>query len=134
MPRDGAKLSRMAMLRQIVIDSDNPAVLARFWAAALDDFDVLPYDDAEIARLAALGFTPETDPCVIVGGPGLELCFQRIDETRHGKRPLHLDIAAVDRTREVERLVALGASVRQHFDDHDWLVDPEGNDFCITEP
>lgn len=59
----------MAQLSPIVIDCERPALLARFWAAALDGFEVRRYDDAEVARLGALGFTPETDPTVIVDGP-----------------------------------------------------------------
>lgn len=34
---------------------------------------------------------------------------------------------------EVERLTNLGATVKQDFGDHTWLLDPEGNDFCITD-
>ena len=45
----------MARLKDIVIDADHPAALARFWAAALDGYAVAPYDDAEIVRLLALG-------------------------------------------------------------------------------
>ena len=51
----------MGALKEIVIDADHPASLARFWAAVLDGYAVRPYDEGEIARLAALGFTPETD-------------------------------------------------------------------------
>jgi len=124
----------MARLTQIVVDCTTPSSLARFWAAALDDFEVRAYDRVEIERLAALGFTPETDPIVLVDGPSLEICFQRIDTEWAGKRPVHLDLVATDRPGEVARLVELGAQVRDEFDDHTWLVDPEGNDFCITDP
>ena len=51
----------MARLKDIVIDADHPAALARFWAAALDGYSVAPYDEVEISRLATLGLTPETD-------------------------------------------------------------------------
>jgi Glyoxalase-like domain len=122
----------MAQLRQVVFDCEIPAALARFWAAALDDFHVRAYDDEEIARLAALGYTPETDPSVIVDGPDLELCFQKTELERRRKTPIHFDISAKDRSAEVDRLVALGATVHERFPDHDWLRDPEGNDFCVT--
>ena len=69
--------SRMARLRQIVVDCDTPSSLARFWAAALDGFGVRPYDDAEIARLAALGLTPETDPASSSTGPTSRSAFRR---------------------------------------------------------
>jgi hypothetical protein len=123
----------MGTLKQIVIDCRHPARLARFWAEALDGFEVLTYDDAEIERLAALGFTPETDPCVILVGPGLELAFQQVDVPDLGKKPLHLDLGASSRSSEVKRLVELGATVKQEFDDHTWLLDPEENDFCVTD-
>lgn len=123
----------MGKLTQIVIDCRGPAPLARFWAAALDDFEVLPYDADEIARLAELGLTPETDTCVIVVGPDLEFCFQQVDVAEVAKKPLHVDISARDRPGEVRRLVELGATIREVFDDHTWMLDPEGNDFCVTD-
>jgi hypothetical protein len=123
----------MGTLKQIVVDCRHPASLARFWAAALDGYEVLPYDDEEIARLATLGLSPETDPCVIVVGPGLELGFQQVDVVKVPKKPVHLDIATTDRDREVDRLVTMGATVRHQFDEHTWMLDPEGNDFCVTD-
>ena len=39
----------MARLKDIVVDADHPAALARFWAAALDGYAVAPYDDASHA-------------------------------------------------------------------------------------
>jgi hypothetical protein len=66
----------MNKLKEIVIDAGHPAALARFWAEVIDGYAIRPYDDEEIARLAALGFTPETDPTVMVDGPGPTLCFQ----------------------------------------------------------
>jgi hypothetical protein len=124
----------MARLKQLVVDCDHPASLARFWAAALDDFEIRPYDDAEIERLATLGFTPETDPGVIVDGPMLELCFQKVDVPSITKNPWHPDIETSDRDAEIERLVALGASVRETFERHTWMQDPEGSDFCVIDP
>jgi hypothetical protein len=122
----------MATLKQIVVDCRHPASLARFWAAALDGFEVLPYDDEEVARLAKLGLTPETDSCVIVVGPGFEFGFQQVDLVDLAKKPIHVDLSAADRDAEVERLIALGATVKQRFDTHTWMRDPEGNDFCVT--
>lgn len=96
----------MGTLKQLVIDCRHPPSLARFWAAALDGYEVLPYDDAEIARLAGLGLDPETDPFVIVVGPGPELCFQQIEDSAAiPKKPMHMDISAGDRDAEVDRLV-----------------------------
>lgn len=123
----------MARLKQVVVDCRHPASLARFWAAALDGFEVLPYDDEEIARLAGVGLTPETDTCVIVVGPDLELGFQQVDVAETPKKPMHLDISARERNAEVERLVGLGARVKERFGDHTWMLDPEGNDFCVAD-
>lgn len=124
----------MARLKQIVVDCRTPSALARFWAQALDGFEVRPYDDEEIARLASLGFTPETDPTVILDGPGLEFCFRTVDHgLPSGRRPLHVDIASADWRADVDRLVALGATVVDRYDDHAWLRDPEGNDFCVED-
>lgn len=122
----------MGHLKQIVVDCDVPSALARFWAAALDDFDVRRYDEQETARLAALGYTPETDPSVIVDGPHVEICFQKVNVERTRKTPLHLDLTATEWRAEVDRLTVLGATVRQRFESHAWMQDPEGNDFCVA--
>jgi Glyoxalase-like domain len=38
-----------------------------------------------------------------------------------------------DRGAEVRRLVGVGASIRQQFEMHTWMRDPEGNDFCVVD-
>ncbi|EJC79096.1 hypothetical protein Rleg4DRAFT_0680 [Rhizobium leguminosarum bv. trifolii WSM2297] len=122
----------MGRLKEIVIDCDVPWRVAHFWAAALDDYEVMPYDEPELARLATMGLTPETDPTVMVDGPGIRLCFH----LRQGERPprnrVHLDIAAQDREKEVERLLSLGATFVRRTDAYTVLNDPEGNNFCVT--
>ncbi|SEF15613.1 VOC family protein [Jiangella alba] len=123
----------MAVLREIVVDCEHAPSLARFWAAVLDDYDVLPYDDAEVARLAALGLTPETDPTVAVGGPGPTLFFQQVPERKTVKNRVHLEVEAPDRAAEVERLLALGASVYAVRERWTTLLDPEGNEFCVAD-
>ncbi len=123
----------MARFTQLVVDSRGPASLARFWAAALDDFEIREYDDAEIARLAAIGRTPETDPCVILDGPTFEICFQEVATLPGGKRAMHLDISTPDRPLERDRLVSLGATIVQEFEGHTWMRDPESNDFCVVD-
>lgn len=124
----------MARLKQLVVDARHPASLARFWVEVLDGFEIRPYDAAEVARLAGLGLTPETDPVVILDGPaGLEVCFQQVEVEPVRKKPLHVDLASADRSGQVARLVDLGATVVETFDAHTWLRDPEGNDFCLTD-
>jgi hypothetical protein len=41
----------VATIKDIVVDSAHPASIARFWAAALDEYDVAPYDEPELQRL-----------------------------------------------------------------------------------
>lgn len=123
----------MARLTQIVVDSRRPVALARFWAAALDGFDVREYDPQEVARLASFGHTPETDPCVILDGPTVEICFQEAEVSSADKRPLHFDISSANRASDRTYLVSLGASIVQEFEHHTWMRDPEGNDFCLTD-
>ena len=122
----------MAALREIVFDCVQPAALARFWAAALDGYAVRAYDAAEIARLAELGLTPETDPSVMVDGPGPTLCFHRVDPPGHERGRVHFDVVVADRAREVARLCALGASPVRETSDYTVLRDPEGNRFCVV--
>jgi hypothetical protein len=123
----------MAWLKEIVFDTGHPARLARFWAAALDGYAVRAYDAAEIARLAARGLTPETDPVVAVDGPGPTLFFQKSQGAAPAGR-LHLDLAGGPRLAEVARLEALGATIRDVHPRYTVMLDPEGNRFCVQDP
>ncbi len=122
----------MGKLREIVFDCERPALLARFWAAVLDGYEVRPYDEAEIARLKARGLTPETDPTVLVDGPGPILCFQHVPERKYDNNRVHLDVAVADPRREVDRLRALGATVWRGGARYTVMRDPEGNQFCVV--
>ena len=125
----------MGSLADIVIDCHHPAALARFWSQVLDGYEIAPYDDAELARLTAIGVhDPEDDPTVLVHAPtGPRLWFQRVPEPKVAKNRLHLDVRARDRRSEVSRVVALGARVIDERADLTVLQDPEGNEFCIVE-
>ena len=124
----------MVRIRDIVIDALDPAALARFWEAALDGYSVRPYDDAEIARLAGMGRTPDTDPQVALDGPGPTIFFQESAEAKTGRNRLHLDLIGGPRGPEVDRLCSLGATLRDAHDTYSVLQDPEGNEFCVVEP
>jgi hypothetical protein len=124
----------VARIREIVIDSLAPPKLARFWAAALDGYAVRPYDEAEIARLASIGRTPETDPSVALDGPGPAIFLQETPVPKAGRNRLHLDLVGGPRADEVKRLCALGATVRDEYDTYSVLQDPEGNEFCVRDP
>lgn len=123
----------MGRLREIVIDADHPASLARFWAAAVDGYTVRPYDEAEVARLATMGLTPETDKYVLIDGPGPILCCQLRTGPRPARNRIHLDLATADRPAEIARLTALGASVWFDAGNFTVLRDPEGNQFCVAD-
>jgi hypothetical protein len=122
----------MATIREIVFDCAHPAKLARFWAAALDGYRVRAYDDAEVARLASIGRTPETDPTVMLDGPGPLLCFQEQKPARIGRGRVHLDIEVGDPQQVIARLCSLGGRIERVADGYTVLEDPEGNRFCVV--
>jgi predicted enzyme related to lactoylglutathione lyase len=114
-------------LRNVTVDSTNALELARFWAEALG-WHIYHDDDPEV--LVAPQFPPRQD--------GPTMLFIPVPEPRTVKNRMHLDLEPADRTRdqEVERLVALGATVVEDHRGEDglgwvWLADPEGNDFCV---
>jgi hypothetical protein len=125
----------MARIHDVVFDCRHPAELARFWAAALDDYSVAPYDEAELARLRGIGIDdPEDDPTVLVEGPAgrPRLFFQLVPEPRTVKNRVHLDLRSDSVDAELDRLSALGALVLAEYDSHVVLADPEGNEFCLS--
>lgn len=122
------------MSLQITVDAQSPAVLARFWAAALPGYEVRAYDDREVARLAALGLTPETDPSVPIDSAGQPtVWFQKSDSTPTSRNRIHFDLAFADLRSEVQRLTELGAIVYAERNDHVVMLDPEGNQFCVFD-
>ena len=124
----------MARLGDIVFDCDHPASLARFWAAALDGYEVAPYDDEEIARLAAMGVDDvEDDPSVMLLGPGPRVFCQRVPEGKSAKNRCHLDLTCDDLAAEVARLESIGATrlAHQPSDGTVAMADPAGNELCI---
>jgi hypothetical protein len=123
----------MGTIREIVFDCEAAPALARFWAQMLDGYAVRPYDQAEIGRLAKLGLTPDTDPTVLVDGPGPILCFQQVPDRKYENNRVHLDIAVADRRREVGRIRTLGGEVIRETPGYTVMRDPEGNQFCVVE-
>ena len=123
----------MGIIHEIVFDCDKPAKLAAFWAGLLDGYAVRAYDAAEIARLASLGLTPETDPTVLVDGPGPSLCFQNVDGRRYDNNRVHFDVEVTDRGAEVERLKQAGAEPVRVLPTYTVMRDPEGNQFCLVD-
>jgi len=123
----------MGKIQEIVFDCDKPSRLAHFWAALLDGYQVRDYDEAEVARLAALGLTPETDPTVMVDGPGPSICFQNVEGRRYDNNRVHFDIEVTDRANEVERLKQAGAEPVRVLPTYTVMRDPEGNQFCLVD-
>ena len=132
-----ARVWAVAVLADIVIDCQHPASLARFWADVLDGYEVAPYDDDEIARLADLGITDlDDDPTVLVeAAVGPRLWFQKVPESKTVKNRMHIDVRSSSRSAEVNRLLDLGATVLDEPPDFNLTVmcDPEGNEFCVIE-
>jgi len=126
----------MARLCDVVVDCERPASLARFWAATLDGYEVVAYDEDEVVRLRSIGVEDtEDDPSVLVESPEsrVRFWFQRVPERKVVKNRVHLDLTSVDADGEATRLVALGARVHDDQPNEGLLVlsDPEGNEFCL---
>ena len=114
-------------LENLVVDAVDPQRLGRFWEAVLGSERLTDEPEGFETRLT------------VVGGPDLDLCFQRVAESPTDPRAepprLHLDLLGGARpAEEVERILGLGA---RHLDlgqgDVPWVVlaDPEGNPFCV---
>jgi hypothetical protein len=109
-----------SIIKTVSFDAADALALARFWAAVLGtDVD----EDATTARayVEAPGW----------GGPSM--WFVRVPEPAGAaKNRMLFDLRSPTTMRaEVVRLVALGATVLEHFDSHTTLADPEGNVFCV---
>jgi hypothetical protein len=124
----------MSHLVEIVLDCRHASSLARFWEVALG-WRIRPYDEAEVARLATLGLTPETDPTVAIDSPDGSLVFflQEVPERKTVKNRMHVDVRLQD-DAHLAQLLRLGATVVSEHDGWRVLADPEGNEFCAKRP
>ena len=122
----------MSGLVGIVLDCRHASELARFWEAVLG-WGIRPYDEAEVARLTALGLTPETDPMVAIDSPDGSLTFflQEVPEPKTVKNRMHVDIRLRDQAH-LDQLLAMGATVLSEHDGWRTMADPEGNEFDAT--
>jgi predicted enzyme related to lactoylglutathione lyase len=104
-----------------VVDADDPAAQARFWAAVLD-YEIV-YEAPDEVVIAKDDHTY----------PGL--IFVPVPEPKTAKNRLHIDLNPDDRDAEVERIIGLGATQVDvgQGDEVSWVVlaDPEGNEFCV---
>ncbi|MFJ7278838.1 VOC family protein [Kitasatospora sp. NPDC098663] len=111
-----------SLVRHVTIDCADPHGLAQFWAQALDG--TLGEDDNP------------GDEEAVVESAGASLLFIRVPDGKSVKNRVHLDLQPQDRSRdeEVERLVALGATVlgdHRTPDGKGWVTlgDPNTRDY-----
>ncbi|HET9658190.1 MAG TPA: VOC family protein [Kineosporiaceae bacterium] len=115
----------------VVIDTPDPAGLARWWARALGWTPML-VEDAD---------WPE-DVSVVPpdGKPGIELVFVPVTDPKQAKNRIHLDLAArtaqeqADIVERLERLGARRVDIGQGEVPWTVLADPEGNELCVLDP
>ncbi len=112
-----------AVLREIIVDCNDPKLVAGFWAQVLG-WEVQQAKDA-------LWMSESGQPF-----PDLLLVFVPVPEKKSVKNRIHIDVSPVgcDRDEEVARLTALGATpVDVGQGEQPWVVlaDPEGNEFCV---
>ena len=113
-------------ITELVLDCSDAAALSRWWCAVLDWVE-LDRDGDDSIEIGPRG-----------GGDAVPtLVFNRSQDPRRGKLPLHLDVNATDRDSdaELERLLELGARPADvgQTGQESWhvLADPEGNEFCL---
>jgi catechol 2,3-dioxygenase-like lactoylglutathione lyase family enzyme len=116
-----------AQLVALCIDAQDPVALARFWSGVLGR-EVLEDPGGAVTLLPG-------------DRTGFPIRFVGTDTPRSGRNQAHLDLTSAspeDQQRIVDRSLALGA---RHLDvgqlpeeGHVVLADPEGNEFCVTEP
>ena len=115
-------------LVHLVVDANDPAALARFWAGALGW--VIADETAEEVDIWPAGYQ-YPDPSAVA------LVFVPVPEPKTAKDRVHLDLAttsAVHQAELVSRLQDLGAAPADIGQgDVPWavLADPEGNEFCV---
>jgi len=144
----------MAYEFQVTVDCADPHTLADWWAETLG-WEVEPQDEAFIRRMISAGHAADSDTKLrggaLVWKEGAAIChpegtrraprvlFQLVPEAKAVKNRLHLDvrIGTDDVESAVAGLTARGAKVLHsgRQGPHTWvtLVDPEGNEFCVSQ-
>lgn len=109
------------IIQEIMIDSYDPAELAKFWAGLMN------------CRRGVIN-----DALAFVAANPVRLSFQRVPEPKRVKNRLHLDIQVADADAAAARAIALGAETTGHRrlgdagDGYVGMLDPEGNEFCFV--
>ena len=115
----------MIRVGSIVLRVDDLQRQTEFWSAALD-YEPRPGDTDDFVLLRPRD------------GVGPNVSLDQVRSTVQVPPRIHLDLYTEDQEREVERLIALGAT-EVHWDkrpsdaDYVILADPEGNRFCVVD-
>ena len=110
-----------------MIDCSDLDRSARFWA------DVLGYAAGAVTQGHYRSLMPDS-------GEGIEVLLQQVDDEKHQKNRVHLDLRTADLAAEVSRIIGLGASLltSRPVEEDGWrwhvLADPDGNEFCVLQP
>jgi predicted enzyme related to lactoylglutathione lyase len=109
---------------EVTIDCVDVERVAGFWSALLDR----PQG-------------PSQPGWVYLGQPGdprPRLAFQPVTEPKHGKVPLHLDVAVDNIDQAIAQVIALSDRFTGERHDHDKgavvvMADPEEHEFCLVQ-
>ncbi|MFD5699965.1 VOC family protein [Streptomyces lasiicapitis] len=114
----------VSVVQNVAIDCADAYELARFWSEVTDR-PLHPED------------RPGDRETQVLLAEGPVLHFNQVPEPKKIKNRVHLCLRPeTSREREVERLLALGATLvtdQRNPDGSGWavLADPEGNEFCV---
>jgi predicted enzyme related to lactoylglutathione lyase len=114
-----------AKIGNITFDCNDALLVATFWAGAIGR----EVDHGGDSGFASIGRSDsERNEAAWF--------FEKVPEPKAAKNRLHLDLVDSD-PLALDRLVSLGATiVTEHtMGSHRWtvLVDPEGNEFCVSD-
>ncbi|MDA1367137.1 VOC family protein [Glycomyces algeriensis] len=117
----------VAKIGQVTFDCRDGYTLSRFWTQ-VTGYTEVP-DDPNLPEHSQHFIGPD--------GKHPGLLFINVPDAKTVKNRLHLDLVPdTTRDEEVERLLALGATVYEDHRKEDgtgWvtMLDPEGNEFCV---
>lgn len=111
-----------SFIKYVTFDCVDPVKQATFWA--------------EVTGYESLTLTEEFAALAAPDKRGVRgLLFWKVPEPKAAKSRVHVDLASREPAGEIERLLALGATLveRREGNGTAWTVmlDPEGNEFCI---
>jgi len=129
----------MARIANITFTCREPKRVADFWIAALGYVrQELPEEVLDQLRESGFDMTSR-DAAIDPEGKQPRLFFIKGEKTPTTSIPIHLDVAFEDPDAAVERLIELGATVKERKTETvgPWterftvMQDPEGNSFCV---